>query len=659
VGISNKQKKYIELNRTKYSHQKLADDLSLDPAEVKEYLDANPPVKTPFYFYLIMIFIPVFFFVLLEVGLRVFNYGYDFSMWGEVIEGKYILNPDAPRRYFTTVKSVPASIEDIFDKEKVPNSFRVFILGESSAAGYPYMPMGAFSRYLRRRLELSYPDKKIEVINIGLSAISSYTVRDFVPEVLDQRPDLILIYTGHNEYYGALGVGSQESVSNSRALVNMLLYMNRFKTTQLVKDFIQWFVGIVGINDEGPATGTLMSRMAKEKEIELNSEQFNVGINQFEGNLTDIIEMIQNQNVPLIISTLASNLKGQAPFISINKGDNPSANQIFSEAEKEYSAGNYKKANSLYRYAKDLDGLRFRAPEKMNSIILSLANKYKVPTIDADSMFSAMSNEGIIGNDWMTDHLHPNLAGYQKMGKLFYEKMHQVNYLPANSTAAIPFEEQDRATLNNFVYSNFDSVVADYRIKLLKNDWPFIDPKLKKSYWEVCIPKDYIDSAAVHFLLGDLSWGKAIEKVADKSLRRDDIILFTQHMRALIYQYPIVVEYYRKIENITLILLQRKEYNKAKIILNMEYELSPNAFSTKWLGQIALQNGNTEEAIKFLEKSLFYNPEDEQVLYNLSGAYALNKDYKKAYQSVTKLIENNPNHQGAKNLLNQLKGILN
>lgn len=659
MGISNKQKKYIELNRTKYSHQKLAEDLNLDPAEVKEYIDSNPTVKTPFYFYLIMILIPILFFVLLEVGLRIFNYGYDFSMWGEVIEGKYILNPDAPRRYFSTVKSVPASIEDIFDKEKAPNSFRVFILGESSAAGYPYMPMGSFSRYIRRRLELTYPDKKIEVVNIGLSAISTYTVRDFVPEVLDQQPDLILIYTGHNEYYGALGVGSQESVSNSRALVNMLLYMNKFKTTQLVKDFIQWFVGLVGLNEEGPTTGTLMSRMAKEKEIELNSEQFNDGIEQFEGNMTDIIEMIQKQNVPLIISTLASNLKGQAPFISITKGNNPGAKQIFDEAENEFALGNFKKADSLYRYAKDLDGLRFRAPEKINSIIIDLSKKYSVPLINADSMFRSISADGIVGNAWMTDHLHPNLAGYQRMGKLFYDKMNEVKYLPANSRAAIPFEEQDRATLQNFVYSNFDSVVAEYRIKLLKNDWPFIDPKLKKSYWEVCVPKDYIDSAAVHFLLGDMSWGKAIEKIADISLRKDNLILFTQHMRALIYQYPIVVEYYRKLENISLVLLQRKEYDKAKLILSMEYELSPNAFSTKWLGQIALQSGNIEEAIKFLEKSLSYNPNDDQVLYNLSGAYALNKDYKKAYQSATKLIENNPNHQGAKNLLNQLKGILN
>lgn len=163
MSLSNKQKQNIDSNRKKYSPAKIAENLNLSVDEVKQYLDANPVAKTPFYFYLIMLLIPVLFFVLLEAGLRVFNYGYDLSMWGEVIEGKLILNPDVPRRYFSTVKSVPASIEDIFDKDKSLNSFRIFVLGESSAAGYPYMPMGSFSRYIRKRLELTYPGKRIEV----------------------------------------------------------------------------------------------------------------------------------------------------------------------------------------------------------------------------------------------------------------------------------------------------------------------------------------------------------------------------------------------------------------------------------------------------------------------------------------------------------------
>jgi hypothetical protein len=121
------------------------------------------------------------------------------------------------------------SNQDVFDAVKKPNAYRIFVLGESSAAGYPFSPLGSFSRYIRDRLKLLYPSSEIEVVNLSMTAINSYTLRDLFPGVLEQNPDLILIYTGHNEYYGALGVGSIESLGTSRTMINLLLYLKSIK----------------------------------------------------------------------------------------------------------------------------------------------------------------------------------------------------------------------------------------------------------------------------------------------------------------------------------------------------------------------------------------------------------------------------------------------
>lgn len=620
--------------------------------------DKNPAEKTPFYFYLILILIPLLFFILLESGLRLFNYGYNLSMWVEVAEGKYMMNWDVSHRYFYTVKSNPTSIKDIFDKEKAPNAFRVFVVGESSAAGYPYLPMGSFSRYIRKRLELNYPDLKIEVINTALSATNSFTIRDFIPEILEQKPDLILMYAGHNEYYGALGVGSQESVVSSTGLVNFLLYMNKFKTTQLIRDILKLFVEVVADDNSDPVSGTLMSRMAAEKEIEFNSEKFNAGLEQFKANMTDIIEMVKDKNVPIIISTLASNLKDQSPFISIESKKSPSADKIFNDAKAEFAAQNFNRADSLFRYAKDLDGLRFRAPEKINTIIKNIAGIYSIPVIDTDSLFASMSQSGIVGDNLMTDHLHPTLDGNQAIGNLFYEMMRKKYILPKNSKEIIPIEHQHQLTSQQFVFSTFDSVVADYRIRLLKNDWPFINPKLKKSLWDICTPKNFIDTIAVKFLLGQKSWDQNIESIADESLSRGNVKGFVEHMRALIYQYPIMIDLYGKLEAVALGFIKKNEFDNAAEVLKLEYELKPNAFCAKWLGQIELTKGNTLEAINYLEESLVHNSEDEQVMYNLSGAYAIVKNYKKSYDLITKLLTKNPNHAGANKVINQLRPLI-
>ena len=180
-------------------------------------------------------------------------------------------------------------------------------MGGSSAAGYPYTPNGDFGLYIKKKLEILYPEQEIEIINISLTATNSYTIRDLLPGVIDQNPDLILFYAGHNEYYGAYGVGSMESIGQSRSIVNFVLSLEKFKTFNLLRDFLKWIQGIFSISDSDGAlqkSGTLMSRMVRDQTILYNSEVYNLGIEQFDGNLNDILSMCKENNIPVIISTL-------------------------------------------------------------------------------------------------------------------------------------------------------------------------------------------------------------------------------------------------------------------------------------------------------------------------------------------------------------------
>lgn len=607
--------------------------------------------KSPFYFYFILISIPFLFFIVLELCLRIFNYGDDLSMWVEVAESKLMLNPNIGRRYFSNIKNVPSSIEDTFDKIKDKNSFRVFVLGGSSAAGYPFMPLGSFSRYIRRRLELNYPDKKIEMINLSLTATNSYTIKDFIPEVIKKQPDLVLIYAGHNEFYGALGVGSLEASSGSRELVSITLFLNQFKITQLIRNFIKWVSSFFS-NENIYTSGTLMARMAKEKHIAFNSDIYKAGINQFKENFYDIVEMLKDANVPVIVSTVASNLKDQLPFVSIGK---PSAQKIYNEAQYFFEKGNYKKADSLFRYAKDLDGLRFRAPEEINLIIRKIAKDYNIAMVDSDSLFAALSPNGIIGNNLMTDHLHPTLEGYQLIGKLFYEKMNEKNYLPGSSKPKFDFAIQDSITKAEFIFPKLDSTIADYRIKILKNDWPFTNPNNKKSYSEICNPKNFIDSIAIQYLENKLRWIQSHELALMKLTNILDEYL--KHISALIHQYPFISENINKLEALAIHYLKKQDYKTAAKILKTEYHLKPNAFSAKWLGQIELNNGSILPSINFLEESYKYDSTDTQVIYNLAGAYALNKEYYKSLKTIKKLLKLDPQYPGAQALYKDLINI--
>lgn len=630
-------------------------DLSSNNNTVNE---SKSEKKTPKYlFYVIMIAIPFIFFIVLELSLRLIGYGKEIAQWVEIAPGKLVLNPDIAYRYFYTTKNIPYSNQNSFDVIKKDNSFRIFILGGSSAAGYPYTPNGDFGKYLQKKLEIIYPEKTIEVINIALTATNSYTIRDLIPGVIEQKPDLVLIYAGHNEYYGALGVGSMESIGRSRKIVNLVLYLEKFKTIKLLRNLLKWISGIFSENDNPSKTeaGTLMSRMAKEKLITYNSEIFNEGILQFKDNLSDIIKLCKDANVPIVLSTLTSNLKDQKPFVSVTDSGYPPADKIFDEAKSALADGNYEVALKKFIYAKELDGLRFRAPQKINETIYELGKKFDLPIVDVYNSFNAISPYGIVGNNLMTDHLHPTYAGYILIGQLFFQELEKHNLLPAQNAKTVKSDEEIETLLKpRLRISALDSVIAKYRIIILQNDWPFGERKSVEYMLNLFDRKNFIDSTALYVIDNKMSWEKAHRDVAMYYLRNHDYDNFIHEVRVLISQYPFIEEYYSVASEQ---LLNAKLYNEALEFLYKGDSLFPSAFYAKWLGIILLSRNEVDKSIFFLNKSLNYKSNDAQVLYNLAGAYLNKGMHKEALSSINNCLRVNPSYPQAQNFKLQLEKI--
>jgi tetratricopeptide (TPR) repeat protein len=593
--------------------------------------------------------------VLLETGLRIFNYGVDISQWVKITNEKYILNPEVARRYFYSTENIPSSNQNSFDVIKKGNAFRIFILGGSSAAGYPFTPNGDFGKYVKNRLEYEYPSAKIEVVNVAMTAVNSYTLRDLFPGVVEQKPDLILIYAGHNEYYGALGVGSLESLGKSPFIVHTALYFNRFKTFQLVRNIFKGITGIFSGSEAVSKAGTLMARMAQDKLIKFNSDVYYAGLKQYESNMNDILGVAKDKNIPVILGTVACNLKDQPPFVSTATEGFPNAVDIYNSAKTFLDDGDITKADSLFRLAKDLDALRFRAPEATNRITKNLGRKFNYPVIEVDKEFDKASPGQIVGNNLMVDHLHPTLSGYRLLGKIFYKKMNEVNYLPKAKKNFLSEGVSDSVTAANFYFSKLDSIIARYRIIILKNDWPFSERKSTEYLIKQFSAQTHLDSIALRVIDNKLSWEASHREAAVMYFNSRNYDLFSYEMNLLIDQYPFIMEFYDEgAQN----LLKVKQYDLAYKLLAKRYKYSPTAFSTKWLGIIDLSKNNKQKAIKFLRESVSYDNSDPQVLFNLAGAYSLNKEFQKALHTINNCLSIDPDFPQAQGLRQQLMNIL-
>jgi len=654
MPLSEKQIQFIQKNLKTLSSKEMAKQLNVPVEEIDSFLKKNKP-PAPTWFYILLIIIPVLFFVLLETGLRLFNYGNDDRIWVDISQDMQILNPEIGYRYFFTTKNLPFSVESFIHKEKKENGFRVFVVGASSAAGYPYLSSASFSKFIRKKLEILYPQKVIEVANFSMSAINSYTIRDLMPELLQKQPDLILIYLGHNEYYGALGVGSLESLGSSRFMVNTTLWLNKFKTVELLRNIVKALSGMF-VSESNITGGTMMAQLARDKLIEYNSDIYWDGINQFQGNLRDILSMCKEANVPVIASTIASNLKDQKPFVSVKDSEYPPADQIFFDAESKLQAGETDSARGLFIYAKELDALRFRAPEEINQAIIQLCKEFNYPFIRSDSLLNSLSRDGIVGDELMTDHLHPNVKGYQLIGNLFFSAMKKNGYLPTNEPSDLNENTVDSLVFTYYNFTPLDSTVADFRIKILKNDWPYINPANQLPRNRLIKLGSLIDSISIEVIDGRISREQARLKVASAYLKQNHFDDYAMEMAALIDEFPFLYKYYNSTARE---LISAENFSQAYYFLKRGFDKKPDAFNTKWLGIIDLSQGFVDDAITYLEKSLSYNNKDAQVYFNITGAYAQKKEFDKALESITKCLQINPGFERAEQIRQQIEAIIN
>lgn len=374
------------------------------------------------------IIVPFAFLALLEGMLRLTGYGHDTSLFVPFPNdaSKVVMNRYASERYFSDTVNATKGYYEPFNKQKLPGTLRLFVLGESTAAGYPYFHNGSFHRWLQYRLNHALPTRRVEVINLALTAVNSYTVLDFARQLIPYQPDAVMIYVGHNEYYGALGVASTSRIGSNATMIALLLKLRRLRLVQLIDNFIYRIkTGNGKLTDNRE---NLMKRMAAKQAIAANSTDYQDGIRQFENNMTLLCQLFAQHKVPVFLSTLVSNEKDLKPFISAGQGEF-SANAAFNAAGQAYRAGHFDLAKKEYISAKERDLLRFRAPEAVNQIIRKLANSNTyIHLVDVRAAFNQASPHAILGHETLLEHVHPNLYGYALMADAYYQslKKHQI-----------------------------------------------------------------------------------------------------------------------------------------------------------------------------------------------------------------------------------------
>ena len=592
-------------------------------------------------FYLILILSSLLLLCLVEIAFRVFDMGTDLSLFvdSKQYKGYCEVNKDIAKRYFTNFHATTPS-NDVFLKEKPDTAFRIFVMGCSTARGFPYQMGNNFSRILYYRLQDAFPHKRIEVVNCALAATSSFSLADMIDDILDYQPDAILIYNSHNEYYGTLGVGSVEKKGNFIWLKRLRLKLLQLRTYQMVQDMVYGLMSKSNKDKDQPMV-TLMQSLAQEKSILYGSELFNEGIHQFDVNISKVLHKAKKHHVSVILSELVSNIRDQEPFGSQATHDLPAAMDVYRQAQQLEQDNQLDEAKALYYKAKDLDIIRFRAPEAINEVIHRLGKKYDCPVVPMKRIFEQHSPNGLIGNNLMIEHLHPTIDGYFLMADAFFQEMKASHLISDqwNNDRIRPSSWYRR----NWGFTELDSLYVDQRIQMLKASWPFT-PNSKENKWkETYIPKSFIDSVA--FSNTPFYETKHIYLARTFSSLKQDSLAFNEYL-SVIRCHPYLFQLYL---DATPYLISQGKYLQALELLGSapnKTDLYAYYYTT---GTINRAMGRSKWAIQDFNRavaSTSEKKEKEKALIALFKLYQSINDTGNASNTLALIKEINPRFRG-------------
>jgi tetratricopeptide (TPR) repeat protein len=397
----------------------------------------------------------------LELGLRFLGFGYPTSFFVKYkISGLdyYVPNDEFGYRFFPPALARTPAPQRMLVK-KTPDTYRIFVFGESAAMGDPDPSFGAW-RYLQVLLSERFPGTKFEVICVAMTAIDSDVVLPIARECARRDGDLWIIYMGNNEMVGPFGGGT---VFGSRApdvnLIRADLAIKTTRTGQLLESLVQEWAG----RSSAPETWQGLE-MFRGHELRYDDPARLRAYQNFKRNLEDILHAGGKAGVPTLLSTVGCNLKDCAPFASLhaatlNDAQQANWNKIYSQGIALEAGGNFPEALSNYaragamdpgyaelhfragrcqlalnhagqalhefELARDDDALAFRADRRINQIIKDTASAHAgqgVQVLDAAAWFARNSAEGIPGHELFYEHVHLNFAGNYLLGRAFAEQ---------------------------------------------------------------------------------------------------------------------------------------------------------------------------------------------------------------------------------------------
>lgn len=427
----------------------------------------------------------------LELGLRLAGFGYQTRLFLPLTIGgeEFLVTNEKFAHRFFPPELARAPLANRMAAHKPEGTYRIFLLGESAANGDPDPSFGV-GRYLEALLETRYPSTDFEVVCVGMAAINSHALLPIARECAEHDGDLWIVYMGNNEMIGPYGAGTVfGEKAPSLGFVRTVLALKTTRVGQLLDRLI---AGIRG-GSSAPEAWDGINMFGKNPLRHDDPKRLRTYEN-FKGNLDDILDAGKKAGVPVVLSTVAVNLRDCSPFASLHAAGLPPGQlaeweRLFKEGAGLEAAGSFQAALDVYtkaaaidadfaelpfrigtcqlalgdhgaarqsfERARDLDVLPVRADTRINRIIGEAAAG--VNGVDAVEEFSARTPDGIPGQEMFYEHVHFTMAGNELLARILAAEVEE--QLPAaikGRAVALTADQESEACRRHLAATDWD-----------------------------------------------------------------------------------------------------------------------------------------------------------------------------------------------------------
>lgn len=314
--------------------------------------------------------------------------------------------------------------------------FRVIVAGASTVQGYPYASELSFPHQLELILQKQLHGRTVEVLNAGIVGLSSGPLVEIIRQAVKAEPDLVVLYCGHNEFYGIGGVASTAQFNSADVV------LRSFRLGQLLSG---------ADSQERRLKTELIESLPEDVQIPIDSPVISQAEDRYRESLNAVCDTCARAGIPLVLCRVVSNLRNQSPLLM--EETSGETEEKFRElrklADSELQANDPKAAalnlrealtlapkNAVLHYrlaqcleqsgqsadalqhftlARDFDGCRYRAPSSFRGIVQSVAAENAsdgVILTDLVPVFVAAAANSAPGDDLFLEHVHLSLDGH-------------------------------------------------------------------------------------------------------------------------------------------------------------------------------------------------------------------------------------------------------